>query len=219
MALAVDRAMKWRERLVRATMLVGGLFLFALALVLGLRSGLGAYSWMVFHDGISRHTPLTVGQASIVVSLVTVGAGWALGVSPGFGTVANLVLIGIFTDFLLWSGMIPQARDTFEGVIEVAASVVLLGIASGMYIAADFGAGPRDSLMLALARRTRWSIGWIRWSMESAVTVIGILLGGSFGIGTIMVALTVGPAVRLGFALFGLDGRGRRRKELCDERR
>jgi len=219
MVLAVDQTMKWREWFVRTTMLVGGLFLFALALVLGLRSGLGAYSWMVFHDGISRHTPLTVGQASIVVSLVTVGTGWALGVSPGVGTVANLVLIGIFTDLLLWSGAIPQARDTFEGMIEVVASVLLLGIASGMYIAADFGAGPRDSLMLALARRTRWSIGWIRWGMESIVTVIGILLGGSFGIGTIMVALTVGPAVRLGFALFGLDGRGRHRREMGDERR
>ncbi len=196
----------------RWALLVAGLFLFALALVLGLQSGLGAYSWMVFHDGIARHTPLTVGQASIAVSIVAVGGGWLLGVPPGIGTIANLLLIGVFTDLILWMNLVPPASQPLVGLFEVAASVVLLGIASGMYIAADFGAGPRDSLMLALARRTRWSVGWIRWAMEVGVTLAGIGLGGSFGIGTIIVALTVGPAVRWGFRLFGLDGQGYRRE-------
>lgn len=200
----------WLAAVRRWTLLIGGLFLFALALVLGLESGLGAYSWMVFHDGLARHTPLTVGQASIVVSGVLVLVSWVLGVAPGLGTIANLVLIGVFTDLLLWSGWVPHTKSWIGGLGEVVASVLLLGIASGMYIAAEFGAGPRDSLMLALARRLDVSVGWIRWGMETAVTVIGIVLGGSFGVGTIIVAMTVGPAVRWGFRLFGLDGRGRR---------
>ncbi|MCX2726921.1 membrane protein [Thermomicrobium sp. 4228-Ro] len=191
--------------------LVSGLFLFALALVLGLQSGLGAYSWVVFQDGLARHTVLTVGQASIAVSAIVVGVSWLLGVPPGIGTLANLVLIGVFMDVLLWLGWVPEATSFVGGAIEVGLSVILLGIATGMYSGADFGAGPRDSLMLALARRTGWSVSWVRWALEVSVTIAGIVLGGSFGVGTIVVALTVGPAVRLGFYLFGLDAQGYRR--------
>lgn len=171
----------------RWALLVAGLFLFALALVLGLQSGLGAYSWMVFHDGIARHTPLTVGQASIAVSIVAVGGGWLLGVPPGIGTIANLLLIGVFTDLILWMNLVPPASQPLVGLFEVAASVVLLGIASGMYIAADFGAGPRDSLMLALARRTRWSVGWIRCATDPAKAEPGTIRGD--------LALTIGQNV------------------------
>jgi len=197
----------------RWTMLLGGLFLFALALVLGLQSGLGAYSWVVFQDGLAKHTFLTVGQASIVVSAFVVAVSWLLGVPPGIGTLANLVLIGVFMDVLLWLNWVPAATSPVSGTIEIVLSVLLLGFATGMYIGADFGAGPRDSLMLALARRTGWSVGWVRWALEVSVTLAGIVLGGSFGVGTIVVALTVGPAVRLGFRLFGLDGQGYRRNE------
>ncbi|MCX7622470.1 MAG: membrane protein [Thermomicrobium sp.] len=198
---------------VRPVALVVGLFLFSLALVLGLQSGLGAYSWVVFQDGLARRTFLTVGQASIVVSGVIVGASWLLGVPPGMGTIANLVLIGVFMDVLLWLGWVPRATTLLGGFTEVALSVVLLGIATGMYVAAGYGAGPRDSLMLALARRTGWSVAWVRWLLEVSVTGAGIALGGAFGIGTIVVAMTVGPAVRLGFLLFGLDRHGYRKDE------
>ncbi len=197
----------------RAALLVGGLFLFAVALVLGLQSGLGAYSWVVFHEGIARHTDLTVGQATILVSAVVVAVSWSLGVRPGVGTVANLVLVGAFMDMLLELGAIPRVRSLVLAVLELGASVVLLGVATGMYIAAGYGAGPRDSLMLAVARRFGWSVGWLRWLLEVSVTAVGIVLGGSFGPGTIVVALTVGPAVRLGFRLFGLDRLGFPRSE------
>ncbi len=202
-----------RAPLWRVVLLVGGLFLFAVALVLGLQSGLGAYSWVVFHEGIARHTDLTVGQATIVVSAVIVAVSWSLGVRPGVGTVANLVLVGAFMDAVLWSESVPRAPSLPLAVLELAASVVLLGVATGMYIAAGYGAGPRDSLMLAVARRFGWSVGWVRWLLEVTITVVGIALGGSFGVGTIVVALTVGPAVRVGFRLFGLDRLGFPRSE------
>lgn len=88
--------------------LIAGLFLFALGVVLGLQSGPGAMSWTVFHEGLARHTPLTIGQATIVTSVVMVGASWVAGTPPGLGTLLNMLLVGLFTDLILWSGLIDR---------------------------------------------------------------------------------------------------------------
>ncbi|MCM8746168.1 hypothetical protein NET03_06455 [Thermomicrobium sp. CFH 73360] len=95
----------------RWALLVVGLFLFALALVLALQSGLGAYLGMVLHDGIARDTPLTVGQASIAVSIIAVGGSWFLGVAPGVGTIANFLLTGVFTDLIRWMNSVPPTSQ------------------------------------------------------------------------------------------------------------
>lgn len=138
-----------------------------------------------------------------------VGASWAAGTAPGVGTLLNMILIGLFTDLILWSGIIVRAKSLPSGLALLAGSIVVLGIATGMYISAGLGAGPRDSFNLALSRRTGWPTGVTRWLLEMTVVGIGILLGGSFGVGTILAAVAIGPAVGLGFWLFRLDSRGR----------
>jgi uncharacterized membrane protein YczE len=186
---------------VRLVALLGGLLLFGLAIVLMLESGLGLPPWDVLHQGIARHTPLTLGVASIAVGIVILAVAWIAGQPPGFGTVANAVVIGAAIDLL-------QAIDAVDRLSEaglpariamLAAGVLLFGVGSAFYIGAGFGAGPRDSLMIALSRRTGRRIGLVRATMEITVLVSGVALGGVAGVGTLTLALLVGPVVELAF--------------------
>jgi uncharacterized membrane protein YczE len=186
---------------VRLVALFGGLLLFGLAIVLMLESGLGLPPWDVLHQGIARHTPMTLGVASIAVGIVILAVAWIAGQPPGLGTVANAVVIGAAIDLL-------QAIDAVDRLSEaglpariamLAAGVLLFGVGSAFYIGAGFGAGPRDSLMIALSRRTGRRIGLVRATMEITVLVSGVALGGVAGVGTLTLALLVGPVVELAF--------------------
>lgn len=185
----------------RAVLLVGGLFLFALAMALSLQCGLGAASWTVLHDGISRQTPLSIGVATQAVGLGMLAVSWGFGIRPGVGTLANMVLIGAFMDLILWVNVVPEARGLPAQAAMLLAGIVLLGLASALYIKAGLGAGPRDSFMLAMHRHTGLRIGVVRWLMESSAVAIGIVLGGAFGVGTVVFALLVGPTVDASFRL------------------
>lgn len=189
---------------VRLLMLLGGLFIFSLAMALSLQCNLGAASWTVFHDGISRQTPLSIGMATQLVGLLMLGVSWLAGIRPGFGTVANMVLVGLFLDLILWTKLIPEADAYALRIGMLLAGIVVLGLASALYIKAGFGAGPRDSFMLALHRRTGLRIGKVRWMMEAGAVVAGIVLGGAFGIGTIIFACLVGFSVDYFFNLLGV---------------
>jgi uncharacterized membrane protein YczE len=191
----------------RLVMLIGGLFVFALAMALSLQCNLGAASWTVFHDGISRKTPLSIGMATQLVGLLMLGVSWLAGIRPGFGTVANMILVGLFLDLILWTNLIPEADAYPLRVAMLLAGIVVLGLASALYIKAGFGAGPRDSFMLAVHQRTGLRIGKVRWMMESAAVVAGIILGGAFGIGTLIFACLVGFSVDFFFNLLGVRTR------------
>jgi uncharacterized membrane protein YczE len=188
----------------RLLMLFGGLFIFSLAMALSLQCNLGAASWTVFHDGISRQTPLSIGMATQLVGFIMLGVSWLAGIRPGFGTVANMVMVGLFLDLILWSGLVPEADAYALRIVMLLAGIVVLGLASAMYIKAGFGAGPRDSFMLALHRRTNLRVGKVRWMMEAGAVVAGIILGGAFGIGTIIFAFLVGFSVDYFFNLLGV---------------
>jgi uncharacterized membrane protein YczE len=186
---------------VRLVALFGGLLLFGLAIVLMLESGLGLPPWDVLHQGISRHTPLSLGAASIVVGVVILAVAWIAGQPPGLGTVANALVIGAAIDrfgAIDWVGRLSEAGLPAR-VAMLAAGVLLFGVGSAFYIGAGFGAGPRDSLMIALSRRTGRRIGLVRGTMEIVVLVIGVALGGVAGVGTLTLALLVGPVVELSF--------------------
>ena len=185
-------------------MLVVGLFFFALALMLSIYANIGANSWMVFHDGIAIQSPLTIGQASQAVGLVMIVASWLVGIRPGMGTVLNMLLVGWYMDLIVWSGLLDHATSLPMQLAMLATSILMLGLSSGMYIKAGFGAGPRDSFNLAVIELTNLSITVSRWMIEGSVVVLGILMGGQFGVGTIIYALLIGPAVGLGFRVFGL---------------
>jgi uncharacterized protein len=184
--------------------LVIGLFFFALALMLSIYANVGANSWMVFHDGIAIQTPLTIGQASQSVGLVMILVSWLVGLRPGMGTVLNMLLVGWFMDLIVWTGWIDYATSLPVQLSMLGTSILVLGLSSGMYIKAGFGAGPRDSFNLAMIELTNLSITVSRWAIEGTVVIAGILMGGQFGFGTIIYALLIGPAVGLGFRVFGL---------------
>ena len=188
---------------------VAGLFTFALGVVLTLRSGLGLGPWDVLHQGLSRHTPLTFGQASEVVGAVVIGLGLLLRVRPGLGTVLNMLLIGFFVDRILGAQVIPAMapHGLLPQVLMDSMGVVTVGLGSGLYLRANLGAGPRDGLMLGLHRVTRLRVATTRAALEVSVALAGFLLGGTVGLGTIVFALGIGPSVELGFRLFGVPAR------------
>ncbi len=197
----------WLNLSARLIILISGLFFFAFAVVLTLQSNLGANSWTVLSDGISRQTPITIGQATQITGLIMLLVSWAVGIAPGIGTVLNMVLVGFFVDFILGTGLIDKAGPYPLRILMLVAAVVVIGLASGMYISSGLGAGPRDSFMLALTEITGLPVHVNRWMIEVVVVIIGIILGGDFGIGTIIFALVVGPAVGIGFRIFGLSTR------------
>ena len=183
--------------------LVFGLFLFALGIVFLLESGLGLSPWDVLAQGISDHTPLSFGTASIVIGVCVLAVAWALGARIGPGTVANAVLIGLMIDGLTSIGAIDSLSDTTLAVrvVLMVGGITIIGIGSGFYIGAGMGAGPRDSLMLVTARRLGVRIGVTRAILEIAAALTGFALGGTVGVGTVAFAFGIGPAVELSFWL------------------
>ncbi len=188
----------------RLAMLFGGLFVFAISMALSLQCNLGASSWTVLHDGIARQTPLSIGIVTQLVGLIMLVVSWSGGIRPGFGTLANMLLIGSFLDLILWSGVIPEAESYPARIAMLLAAVVVIGLGSALYIKAGFGAGPRDSFMLVLHRRTGLRLGIARWLIEVTAVVVGIILGGDFGIGTIVFAMLVGFSVDWFFTHLGV---------------
>jgi uncharacterized membrane protein YczE len=183
--------------------LVVGLFLFALAIVLILESKLGLSPWDVLNQGLSRHTPLSFGMANVAVGLTVLLLGWWLGGRPGLGTVANAVLVGSFIQGLTAiHALSTLAHDgLWVRIPLLVIGIWLIGPASALYIGADLGAGPRDTLMLVGSRRTGRRVGLVRAALEVCALAVGVSLGGTFGIGTVLFALLVGPAVESSFAL------------------
>lgn len=200
--------------------LLAGLWLFAAGVVLGLRSKLGVGPWDVLHDGIRQVTPLSFGVATIAVGLVLLLAGAVAGVRPGPGTLVNMVIIGIFSDAMLASGIGADldARGLPMRLAAVAVGVGLVALGSALYIGAGLGSGPRDSLMLAIAARTGLRVGVVRALIETTVLVAGVLLGGSAGIGTILFAFGIGPAVEVAFRLLRVEVPSKKpaRVEACE---
>ena len=204
--------------------LLAGLWLFAAGVVLGLRSGLGVSPWDVLHDGIRQATPLSFGAATVLVGVVLVVMALAVGVRPGPGTLVNMVAIGLFADALLASGLVDNlaGRSLPVRLAAVLAGVGLVALGSALYIGAGLGSGPRDSLMLALSARTQLPVGLVRGLLEGSVLGVGWLLGGAVGLGTVLFALGIGPAVQLAFQVLQVSvprepNRRRGRETVCLE--
>jgi uncharacterized membrane protein YczE len=187
----------------RSVSLVLGLFVFALGIVLILESKLGLSPWDVLNQGLAKHTPLSFGMANVAVALVVLFLGWSLGGRPGIGTVANALLVGSFIQGLTaLDAVTGLAHDGLAVRIPLlVVGIVLIGPGSAFYIGADFGAGPRDTLMLVGAQRSGRRVGLVRALLEICALAIGIVLGGTFGAGTVLFALGVGPIVEASFAL------------------
>jgi uncharacterized membrane protein YczE len=190
-------------RAARALWLVTGLFLCALGIIAFLESKLGLSPWDVLHQGIARHTPLSFGIANEVVAVVVLFVAWSFGGKPGIGTVANAVLIGGFVALLepLHAVQSLSHWPLPARIALLAAGLACFGLGTGLYIGAGLGAGPRDTLMLVGAHRSGVRVGAVRASIEGSVLLIGFALGGTVGIGTLVFALLIGPAVESSFWL------------------
>lgn len=186
----------------RIIQLVLGLVLFGVGIALMLQSGLGLPPWDVLHQGLTEQFGLSVGVWSIIVSFVVLLAWMPLRERYGLGTVLNAIIIGVVIDVGVL--VVPEPDSLWVEVPMLAAGILLIGLASGMYIGANLGPGPRDGLMTAIARRGL-SIRSTRWGLEIAVLLSGILMGGTFGVGTVAFALLIGPLVQFFLPRWSID--------------
>lgn len=177
----------------RIAQLVIGLALYGLALAMMVRAGLGVAPWDVLSLGLLNFVPITYGTMTIAVSIVVLLLWIPLRQRLGLGTVLNALLVGVSADLGLL--VIPVFTELWARVPLFAAGLVLLAFATGMYIAAGLGPGPRDGLMTGLIRVTGWPIWVVRTLLEGSVLLIGWLLGGPVGLGTVAFAFGVGPLV------------------------
>jgi uncharacterized membrane protein YczE len=186
------RAGRLRRRL---TQLMVGLVLYGVSMAMMVRGGLGLDPWDVLHFGVAEGLPVSFGTVVILVGIAVLLLWIPLRQTPGLGTVANAVVIGLATDAALAVMAAPQAMAGRIGLL--LGGVVLNGLATALYIGSQLGPGPRDGLMTGLARRTGWSIRLVRTSIEVTVVLLGWLLGGVVGLGTVVYALSIGPLVQL----------------------
>jgi uncharacterized membrane protein YczE len=189
----------------RIARLLSGLFLYALGIVLTLHANLGYSPWDVFHQGISKHLGLTMGITNIAVSVVVILIDIFMGEAIGIGGICNVILIGTFIDALMLGGWIPVMSGFAEGAAMMVSGLFAIAAASVLYIGAGYGAGPRDSLMVAVSRRTGRSPGACRGVLEGMVLLLGWFLGGYAGIGTLIAAFGIGIAVQIVFAVLRFD--------------
>jgi uncharacterized membrane protein YczE len=187
---------------IRILNLLFGLFLYALGIVITIKANIGYAPWDVFHVGLAQKAGFSIGTASILTGIVIVGIVIVLGEKIGLGTLCNMVLIGVFIDLIFIYDIMPKQEKLLFGIFMLIAGLFVISIGSYFYIKAGFGAGPRDSLMVVLNRRTKLPIGLGRSIIELLVTVAGWFLGGMVGIGTVISVVAIGFFIQLTFALF-----------------
>lgn len=186
----------------RIVQLLIGLTLFGIGIGMMLQSGLGVPPWDVLHQGLAERFGLTVGIWSIIISVVVLLLWLPLKEKFGVGTLLNAIVIGVLIDVSVL--FLPEPDALWADILLLTGGVGLIGLASGMYIGANLGPGPRDGLMTGIARRG-YSIRVTRWVMELAVLITGIFLGGTFGVGTIAFALFIGPLVQFFLPRWSID--------------
>ncbi|MBW3114278.1 YitT family protein [Bacillus sp. MCCB 382] len=188
-----------REKMLRWSFFFIGLLVLSFGISLTIKGkDLGIGPWDVFHYGLFKQLGLTIGTWSIIVGFIIL---FVTGVGtksfPKAGAFINMLLIGIFID--LFNFVLPDPHSLAAQAVVFAIGIVVIGYGIGLYVSADLGAGPRDSLMLLVVEKTGWKVQWVRNGMEIIVFFLGWLLGGPVGIGTVIIALGLGSIV--GFSL------------------
>jgi uncharacterized membrane protein YczE len=187
----------------RLPQLYAGLVLYGVSLAMMVRAELGLAPWDVLHSGIAGLVPLTLGQVIVVLSFVVLLFWIPLREKPGIGTVSNALVVGFSADATLAVLTTPDALWMQTTLLVLG--VVGNGLATALYIGSQFGRGPRDGLMTGIARRTGWSLRLVRTGLEVTVVVLGLLLGGVLGLGTVLYALAIGPLTQAMLPWFTVD--------------
>ena len=200
MSAIPDRAGLWRPSPARFARLMVGLTIFGAGEAALVAAELGNSPWTVFAQGVSLQTPLSIGAATIVISLVVLLLWFPLRQRPGLGTVVNAVWIGVAIEAALW--VLPDDPALGYRWVLMLGGVALVALGSGLYLTAALGPGPRDGLMTGLHHQTGASLRLVRAGIEISVLVAGFILGGTVGIGTVVFALAIGPGVQLAVERF-----------------
>jgi len=181
--------------------LIFGLFLYALAILLTLYSKLGVSPWDVFHVGVTRHINLTLGQVSELTGLAILAVSYFIGVIPGLSSILNMIFIGVFID-IINSLSVFRTPATLPGRITMLlVGILAMGWATYFYLRVEMGAGPRDSLMEGFVKKLDKPVWLIRGTIEIMALILGYLMGGPVGLGTLLIAFTVGFSVQLAFKI------------------
>lgn len=173
--------------------------------VLMLSADLGLSAWGILHHGISIRTPLSFGQASQLIGLLIIAICYIFGITPGIGTIFNMYFVGIFTDLLKDMHIFKTPDLVFIKFVYLIISIILMDIGILLYIRENIGAGPKDGFMLLLTKRFSLDVGLARTFMELTAFSIGYILGGKFGPGTIIAALSLGPILKILLKTFNYD--------------
>ena len=190
-----DTPLTLKPRFVTLLFLISGLWIFGTGEAILIDAGIGVSPWTVLAQGISKQADLTVGMATFVVSVLVLFLWIPLRETPGIGTILNAVLVAMSIDVM--APFIPNQTDFIPQIIQAMVGIILVGIGSALYLTANLGPGPRDGWMTGVQKKTNWPIGRVRVGIEIIVLSIGIALGGTFGLGTIMFAIGIGPAISM----------------------
>lgn len=184
-----------KKMLRRLLQLYIGLVLYGVSTALFVHANLGADPWDVFHLGVAKQLGISFGTVIILTGAAVLLLWIPIRQMPGLGTVSNVIVLGLAADATL--AVLPPLESMVARSALLVGAIALNAIATGMYIGAGFGPGPRDGLMTGLHARTGWSLRGIRTAIELSVLLIGWLLGGKFGVGTVIYALSIGPLIQL----------------------
>ncbi|CAK7018546.1 hypothetical protein CIW83_15750 [Tissierella sp. P1] len=194
-----------KKIILRIIRLFIGYFVCAVGMVMTINANIGVSPWDVFHQGLGNIFNLPIGRASIIAGLIITIIDIFLGQNIGWGTIFNMIVIGIFVDFLMFNKLIPIFNSFFPSLLMMLLGMLVLGYGCYIYIGAGFGAGPRDGLMVALTKKTKRSVRFVKNSVEILATVVGYLLGGSVGIGTAIMSIAGGYFFQFAFKTVNFD--------------
>ena len=190
-----------REYTKRIGILVGGMLISAVGITMMLQANIGLEPWSVLQNGMSIFFGMTYGTAAMIVGATVITIAVLCGESFGIGTLFNIFFCPYAVDALLWLGWIPQMNTLWGGLLMLLGGMELLAIGTWMYMKSALGSGPRDALMVVLARKTRRSVGFCRASVEILAIIVGWCLGGQVGVGTVVTGIGVGTLFNLNFAM------------------
>lgn len=182
-----------------------GLVLYGMSTAMFVRANLGADPWNVFHLGVAQIFSLNIGMVMIGVGALVLLLWIPLRQKPGLGTISNVIVLGLAADAAL--ALMPPIESLVARGFLLFAAILVNAMATGMYIGAGFGSGPRDGLMTGINARTGWSVRSVRTSIELTVLLAGWLMGGTFGVGTVLYALAIGPLIQLCLPWFRIPSR------------
>jgi len=190
-----DTPLTLKPSFITLLFLVSGLWIFGTGEAILIDAGIGVSPWTVLAQGITEQTDFTVGESTFIVSLFVLFLWIPLRETPGIGTILNVILIAMSIDIM--EPFIPEQTVLFPQIIQASIGIILVGIGSALYLTANLGPGPRDGWMTGVQKKTDWPIGRIRVGIESIVLIIGITFGGTFGLGTVMFAIGIGPTISM----------------------